>query len=167
MNKCENCQHWIIKRGIVYSDGSEIVRWTSQDGEGHCDSIDIVTKADFGCNRFLENQFGDTGQVEVIRKIGAPWQHFVMIPCPDCEGKGDGTRGHRCAGTGLVRLYDDGYIGDEQTRMHPKEKEHAPPPVCRGCGGGVTIGWKHCPACGISLLAPAETEVIPFDVGVA
>lgn len=162
MNKCENCEHWIVRRLTSYSDGSEIVRWEAHDGEGHCDSLDISTVHDFGCNRFL----GGDSHTEVIRKIGPPWAHFKMIACPDCGGRGDGTRGHRCAGTGLVRLYDDGYIGDEQTRMHPKEKELAPSPTCRGCGGGVTAGWKHCPACGISLLAPAETEVIPFDVGV-
>jgi len=55
-----------------------------------------------------------------------------MVPCPECTGidmkqiyaSPVGNRGHRCAGTGLVRLYDDGYVGDEQTRMHPKQKEY-------------------------------------------
>jgi hypothetical protein len=27
----------------------------------------------------------------------------------------------RCVGTGGVRYYDDGYVGEEATRRHPKE----------------------------------------------
>jgi uncharacterized protein (UPF0212 family) len=158
MSKCEGCVHWIIARKTVYGDGAEIVRWSAPSGKGHCNSLGIEVTADFGCNRFLE---GDE-HVEKTVKAGSPWQHFTMIACPDCGGKGDGGRGHRCAGTGLVRLYDDGHVGDEQTRRHPKE--NPVDPKCPGCGGTISEQWKHCPACGSKLWVVAETEVVALDL---
>lgn len=155
MSKCESCQHWTIKRVTTYGDRSIIDNWTAPSGKGHCESLGIETAHDFGCNRFIEDA-GD--HVAITIKPGAPWHHFKMIPCPDCAGKGDGARGHRCAGTGLVRLYDDGYIGDEQTRLHPKEKPV--PATCISCGAPFDPNWKHCPACGQKRLEVAETEVV-------
>jgi RecJ-like exonuclease len=117
---CANCAKWTTERKDVYEDGSEIVRQKCADGKGHCGELQIGTPATFGCNAFAA---GDV-HVAITRKSGAPWQHFVMIPCPDCQGRGSNEGvDHRCAGTGKVRLYDDGHIGEERTRKHPKELE--------------------------------------------
>jgi hypothetical protein len=155
MSTCESCHHWTIKRETMYGDGAIIENWKAEDGKGACESLVIETAHDFGCNRYIE---GGGDHVTTARKDGHPWQHFVMIPCPDCGGKGDGGRGHRCAGTGLVRLYDDGYVGDEQTRLHPNEKPL--PSTCPACSANVDRGWAHCPSCGAKLWKVAETEVI-------
>jgi hypothetical protein len=155
MSSCEGCQFWIIRRVNKYSDGQTIEKWSAASGKGHCDKLGIETDADFGCNKWM---IDSQDHVEVLYKIGSPHHHFVMIPCPECEGKGNGTRGHRCAGTGLVRLYDDGYVGDEQTRLHPKEK--AQPLQCMKCSQGLQPGWAHCPNCGYQTARMAETEVI-------
>lgn len=155
MAKCENCQHWTVRRVTLYGDMTLIENWKADDGKGACDSLGIETSHDFGCNRFIE---GGHDHVETTLKDGHPWQHFRMIPCPDCAGKGDGSRGHRCAGTGLVRLYDDGHVGDEQTRKHPKET--ALPSICPACASAVEPGWAHCPSCGAKLWKVAETEVV-------
>lgn len=157
---CAICQHWTVQRVTTYDDGSIVERWKAPEGVGHCELLGIATDPGFGCNRFIESFYD---HVETLKKPGAPWQHFVMIPCPDCAGKGDGGRGHRCAGTGLVRLYDDGHIGDEQTRRHPKENR--PAALCHGCNAAVDPNWAHCPACGVKLWKVAETEVIKDDLG--
>jgi hypothetical protein len=156
MSKCEGCEHWVVRRETRYGGGDVITNWQAPDGKGACNSLGIETEAAFGCNRFLE----DLGwsHVESSLKDGYPWQHFVMIDCPDCNGKGDGGRGHRCAGTGKVRLYDDGHLGDEQTRLHPNEKPL--PTSCFSCGQPVDKNWAHCPACGRKLWKQAETEVV-------
>ncbi len=118
--KCGDCKNWITTEKTVYGDGTEIVRRQSRDGHGQCEALKIETVAAFGCISFDQ---GDD-HIQVERKSGAPWHHFVMIPCPNCNGRGSGDGAdHRCAGTGLVRKYDDGYIGDERTRKHPKEIE--------------------------------------------
>lgn len=154
---CEKCQHWVVSRATLYGNGERIERWRAPDGKGACASLGIETDAGFSCNRFIESFFD---HVDLTIKPGAPWEHFVMIDCPDCGGKGDGGRGHRCAGTGKVRLYDDGYVGDEQTRRHPKEPQT--PPKCPHCSEATSPGWKHCPKCGSKLWGEvAETEVIP------
>ena len=158
---CERCNHWTVQRVTKYGDGSTIENWRAASGKGACDSLGIETDALFACNRFFE---GSGDHVEIVHKHGAPWQHFKMIPCPDCGGLGDGGRGHRCAGTGLVRLYDDGHVGDEQTRMHPKEKPL--PANCAGCGLSVDRGWAHCPSCGKKLwIEPAEPEIVDDGLG--
>lgn len=156
MSSCSSCRNWITRRFTRYGDGVEIDQASFVDGRGACAVLKIETAAEFGCNAFVA---GDD-HAEITLKTGAPWQHFVMIPCPDCAGRGDGGSGHRCAGTGLVRLYDDGHIGDEQTRMHPKEKQVVPPPQCHACQARIDVAWKHCPACGAKLLAVAETEIV-------
>lgn len=153
--KCEACEHWIVRKETAYGGGEVIVNWTPPIGKGECQSLGILTEASFGCNRFIETA---SDHVAVTHKDGEPWQHFVMIPCPDCKGVGDGGRGHRCAGTGLVRLYDDGHIGDEQTRRHPKEVPL--PTTCPSCAKPVEQSWSHCPSCGGKLWKTAETEVI-------
>lgn len=125
--RCVDCRYWITVDKTVYEDGAEIIHWASSE-DGHCTYLAIRTTPEFGCMAYVAGD--DHAKIE--RKDGAPWQHFKMIPCPDCAGvqPGElyshpaGSRGHRCAGTGLVRLYDDGHVGDEQTRLHPKQKEY-------------------------------------------
>lgn len=156
MTSCSDCMLWITRRATRYDDGTEIDRFVAPTGRGACSILGIETAGDFGCNKYVEGLI----HLEIERKTGAPWQHFRMIPCPDCGGKGDGGRGHRCAGTGLVRLYDDGYVGDEQTRMHPKEKEVAAPLRCVTCSNRVDPEWKNCPMCGTKLFKVAETEIV-------
>lgn len=155
--KCESCQHWTIRRVTAYGDGTIITNWSAPGGFGHCASLGIETTFDFGCNRHIDSA---NDHHEVTHKDGHPWQHFKMVPCPDCDGKGDGGRGHRCAGTGLVRLYDDGHVGDEQTRTHPKERETVLPSSCPKCSAPTESAWQHCPSCGGKLWKVAETEVV-------
>lgn len=127
---CAGCRHWITARKSVYEDGTEIVSYLSQSGRGSCGVLGIDTAPTFGCNQFTASD----GHEQINRKSGSPWHHFVMIPCPDCGGRGSEAPAsgvvetairadNRCAGTGFVRLYDDGHIGDERTRKHPKEIE--------------------------------------------
>src|SRR5579863_7449404 len=116
--KCANCSNWTLERATVYEDGSRIVTYTAPVGKGHCDTLNLDTVPEFGCLSFAA---GD--HVKLEHKTGAPWQHWKMIACPECNrnpGVGSGFM-CRCAGTGNVRRYDDGYVGDEKTRMHPKE----------------------------------------------
>ena len=118
---CADCASWVRKRKKVYDDGTEVV---SFDGE-FCDLLAIKTTADFGCQKFT--QMADGWDHTVIERVdGAPWQRFKMGACPDCAGRGSGVGAgacYRCAGSGLVRFYDDGYVGEERTRKHPKEPQ--------------------------------------------
>lgn len=124
-NECAGCANWITKRETVYEDGSRIVTYAAPDETAaRCELLKIDTASNFGCNSFAPGE-----HTVVTEKTGAPWQHWKMGPCPNCQGAGSsGGACHRCAGTGNVRFYDDGYIGEEQTRKHPKEAEVAPLP---------------------------------------
>ena len=117
---CAECGYWTTQRKTVYGDGSEIVTYTAPPDKGQCAPLGIDTASDFGCNKFSTG-----GHVRVTRKDGAPWQNFRMIQCPSCSGN-PGGGDCKCAGTGLTRLYDDGFVGDERTRRHPKESETPP-----------------------------------------
>lgn len=157
---CSDCQKWLLKKTNTYEDGSEITTFTAPAGKGKCLELGIDTPPAFVCSVYV---WSDWDNVEYTPKQGAPWQHFVMIPCPDCRGNGSNEQAcHRCAGTGLVRKYDDGYIGEERTRTHPKEKELgiAPVPKCRHCEKEVDIKWIACPYCGNRLTPTAEMEVV-------
>lgn len=123
--KCEACGNWLLIRKTVYGDGTEIVTYKAPEGKGHCRDLKLDTEPTFGCTSFVEG-----GHIEELAKPGAPHHHFVMIKCLACAGD-PGGGSCRCAGTGLVRLYDDGYVGDEQTRKHPKDAE-SPPAVDPG-----------------------------------
>ncbi len=119
---CFNCVHWIMGKKTVYSDGSEIFTPTSAPGKGQCQALNIETPPEFGCNA---HSLGEI-HVTVTQKDGAPWQNFEYRPCPDCGGRGSTPEAgmcYRCYGTSRVRFYDDGYIGEERTRLHPKETE--------------------------------------------
>ena len=113
---CADCGNWLLERKTVYSDGSEIHTFKSPEGKGRCLVLSMDTAPDFGCNKFVPG-----AHCEIEHKPDVPWHYWVMIPCPAC-GNAD-ARGTKCqcAGTGKVRLYDDGYIGDERTRRHPKD----------------------------------------------
>src|SRR5262245_17775020 len=121
--ECNTCAHWIIKRARLYDDGTEQIDFGTESGKGHCEQLAIVTAFNFGCNRY---DGPSDVHVRVEHIAGAPWQHWHMDKCPDCAGRGGGANGgvcHRCTGTGQVRFYADGYIGEERTRRHPKEPE--------------------------------------------
>ena len=155
---CADCKHWITGQSTTYGDGSVVSNFKSPDGKGQCQQLKQETDASFGCIHFEPG----TQHVITQRKNGAPWQHSHAGPCPDCRGVGSSSDAscYRCAGTGLVRHYDDGYIGEERTRLHPKEKELMAPPACSGCKKPIDINWVACPYCGQKLEAVAETEII-------
>lgn len=156
---CANCTHWLTKEITTYSDGSEVVHFQAADGMGRCGALGIDTLASFSCASFSE---GITHVIVRDHKRGSPWQFWRMDACPDCTGRGNQGEGscHRCAGTGKVRHYDDGYVGEERTRMHPKEREQASVVKnCQQCARVVDKGWVACPYCGSRLIElPAETE---------
>lgn len=120
---CIECARWLRESRTIYGDGTVIVGGRPQ----WCRALDRHTDPDFGCVKYAPAAPGD--QIEETRKDGAPWQNWSMGPCPDCRGAGNAGDAacHRCTGTGNVRHYDDGYIGEERTRRHPNET--APPPV--------------------------------------
>lgn len=120
---CFNCGHWIICRKTVYSDGSEIITSpSSPDGKNECTALGIRTTPEFGCAAHSTGK----DHVVVTHKDGTPWSNWEYRPCPDCGGRGSTPEigmCYRCYGTSRVRFYDDGYIGEERTRLHPKERE--------------------------------------------
>ena len=118
--RCDGCGNWVRERKTLYGDGTEIVTYTAPEGKGRCRVLALDTDPTFGCTSFQEG-----GHVDITPKTGFPHHHFVMIHCPACSGN-PGGGGCKCAGTGLVRLYDDGYVGDERTRRHPKDAENPP-----------------------------------------
>src|SRR5262245_59336094 len=121
--ECNSCRHWVTKRARIYDDGTERVDFGAEPNCGHCEQLAISTAFNFGCNRY-------DGPCDVHVRIehiaGAPWQRWHMDKCPDCAGRGSGLQGGvcgRCSGTGRVRFYADGFIGEEKTRRHPKQPE--------------------------------------------
>ena len=115
---CADCGNWVQVRKTVYGDGTEIVNYTSPAGKGHCGILALDTLPEFGCVSFVLGF-----HVEITHKPDPPWRYWTMIPCPTCNGGAAADPRCKCAGTGNVRLYDDGHLGDEQrNRHHPKEK---------------------------------------------
>jgi len=151
--ECANCQKWVIQRVTDYEDGSRIINLKSTEGNGFCEVLKIETGADFGCNKFEEGNL----HIEVMgKKPGSPWHHSQWGKCPDCDGVGFGCR--RCAGTARVLYYDDGYIGEEQTRRHPNETDQNGPPVpsCISCKKHIDLNWVACPYCGTKIDKQAD-----------
>ena len=155
---CADCANWVTARITRYSDGSEVKTYEAPSGKGSCSALGIECPPDFGCNRFEAG----SDPVRISERDGAPWQHWVMGPCPDCTGNGNAGDGacYRCAGTSKVRYYEDGYIGEERTRLHPREREAAVKPKCPSCQRDVETAWVACPACGQKLDAPADVEKV-------
>jgi hypothetical protein len=163
---CSDCRHWLTASITRYSDGSEIDNYRASDGEGACGALSITTKSDFGCNKH-EPALGFDHVITTL-KDGAPWQHWRMGPCPDCSGvgsQGGDSACYRCAGTSNVRFYEDGYVGEERTRLHPKEREQAPKPKCSACQRDVEAEWVACPQCGHKLDAVSKVDTISDPLG--
>jgi hypothetical protein len=120
---CSDCKLWTVKRRRIYQDGTEVVFYTAPEGKGHCNVLAVETRAAFSCIAFEPAAAESTHVVTELLNEPA-WKLFKMGPCPDCNGLGsrDGAC-WRCAGTGNVRYYDDGHIGEERTRKHPIEIE--------------------------------------------
>jgi hypothetical protein len=165
--RCDGCKNWTTAKVTGYSDGSEVINWKAPDGKGRCDILKIDTTPEFGCVSFAQIPAGSLvlhvgAHIQKTWKNGAPWMHHIVGPCPDCRGRGsDSGVCNRCAGTGKVRYYDDGFIGEEQTRLHPMEKNETLPLKCPSCGEIVKVKWMACPMCGRNLVEPpAETEYV-------
>src|SRR6266566_6993772 len=128
MSECSGCRYWILQRKTLYGDGSEIINYQSNSGQGHCDKLNLDTEPDFGCKHF---EAGNEHYEILAKKPGSPWHHSHWDKCPDCKGMGSSIEAgvcRRCCGTGRVLHYDDGYVGEESTRRHPNEVKIAPPP---------------------------------------
>ena len=125
-NNCKDCGNWLLERKTTYDDGSEVINYKSPEGKGNCQILKADTPPDFGCNSF---EIGD--HYEITHKSGTPWQNWYYGVCPTCNGRGNPGNSRpceQCVGTGHVRYYDDGFIGEERTRLHPKESEPPPAP---------------------------------------
>lgn len=119
---CDNCANWTVRRRRLYENGDEIITYDAPAGKGHCDALGIDTAPTFHCGAFAPGW----EHLRTERITGKPWEHWKHGPCPDCGGRGSTPEMgmcQRCYGTSRVRFYDDGYIGEEQTRIHPKERE--------------------------------------------
>lgn len=122
MSDCKTCQLWIKERCRKYDDGTRVTTFTASPRRGFCEVLERETSGDFGCRSYQPGANFDHIAVEKI--AGAPWQNFTMGDCPECKGRGSGVEGGvcwRCVGTGKVRFYDDGFVGDERHRRHPNE----------------------------------------------
>jgi hypothetical protein len=166
--RCADCASWITATKVVYDgDGSVIEIDRAPAGKGRCTCLGIDTAPGFACQSFSA---GDVHEI-LTHKPGAPWEHSHAGPCPDCRGAGSAhdTACRRCAGTGKVRHYDDGYIGEEQTRLHPMELAAVRPraPACTGCGAALDRAWANCPHCGARTEKPEQTRVIADDLRTA
>lgn len=157
--RCDACKSWTTSQVTSYADGSEITNWFCDPGKGKCDVLSLETPLDFGCVKFV------AGSDHIVRKWknGSPWQHWEAVDCPDCRGIGstavlDTTSGlprmvggtcSRCVGMGKVQKHDDGYISDNHTKIHPKERElkKSGPLKCQHCDREVDIQWIICPYC--------------------
>lgn len=123
MTSCSNCAKWVRERHRHYSDGAEHSYYVAPEGKGHCEALNFDTTPDFGCNKYEAAPDG-CSHIWVDFIEGAPWEHWVFISCPDCNGVGSANDRacRRCSGTAKVRRYDDGYVADA-TWDHPLEKE--------------------------------------------
>ena len=124
MTSCSNCKNWVTETRVEYASGEARVVFRSPDREGLCAVLGVPTKTEFSCNSW------SFGEIHVVtdRKTGAAWQHWKYGYCPDCAGRGmqgDSTC-RRCVGTGHVRFYEDGFIGEERTRRHPNDPPEPP-----------------------------------------
>jgi hypothetical protein len=136
MNRCRDCAHWSLGTYKVFRSARFDVPLSAAPDEGLCGLGFMYGKlvpAAFGCPEF-ESAADDSDHWEYLDYSDKePWEVWDIIPCPECQGVGrsgpepQGAAAtaacRRCAGTGKVRQYGDGIIGDEQTRLHPVEIE--------------------------------------------
>jgi|SRR6516162_2406076 hypothetical protein len=167
MGNCCSCSRWKVARTRIYGNGESFDDWRAELGKGRCTLLAVLTKESFGCNEYCE---GAEPVIIEHRPEQQPWHHCWAGTCPDCEGKASWgvetspgfmttTVCGRCCGTGKVRHYGDGYIGEEKTRRHPKQGPEHPP--CPKCSNPIRdYRWGNCPQCGHKLEPPAATEVI-------
>jgi len=176
--ECKSCKHWLCKVESHYKDGDTeevLVRWDGGQ-KGMCQFGPLkgkMTEPDFGCNRY---EVGGPA-ANITYKEGASWTHKRQGPCPDCRsaectfptcellGNCRGMEnciaqrianegpGGRCVGTGKVFYYDDGFIGENKYKVHPKEKVKLPDKelACPNCCEEVAEKWSMCPFCGTRL----------------
>jgi hypothetical protein len=166
--RCDQCDHWLTTVLTTYDDGETIINFQASQGFGKCGlGLKLAgecTPADFGCAKFVASGWDHTTK---HHKAGAAWQHWEVKQCPDCIVAGHSVGCKRCAGTGKVRFYDDGYVGEEQTRLHPKQKAlmELGPPKCISCQKELDPNWVSCPWCGTRTNKPGEREVIGYAEG--
>ena len=161
---CSTCSKWFVRKETHYGNGEVIINWQDPP-RGRCRALDFITTATFECNQY------EVGVpiVEVIHKDGEPWHHWVIGPCPKCNGNGVTDNASprvddQCCGTGKVRYYDDGFIGENRTYRHPKEtvkRDDAPTPTCFNCHKSIGLDWLACPYCGTRF---KETKPEPEQV---
>lgn len=155
--ECSTCKNWLCQRVTDYANGERIINFSAPEGEGLCEVLKINTSKDFSCTKY---KFG-TNHIEIMgKKTGSPWHHSHWGTCPDCQGVGLINNGSckRCAQTGRVLYYDDGYVGEEQTRRHPNEIQKGPPPTpkCQSCDKAIELTWFACPYCGSKVPKPED-----------
>lgn len=161
--RCDGCKNWLCQQVTDYEDGTRLVNLQTPEGKGHCDILGVDTDAEFYCSKWADGEGYDHVEV-VATKSGSPWHHSKWGKCPDCNAVGWAGGGvcRRCAGSGKVLFYDDGYVGEEQTRMHPNEKAKGPPPPprCMGCDRQIEDVWVACPFCGTRTNKPEAPQQI-------
>jgi len=161
LSTCSSCGKWLLRKETSYENGEVIVNWSDPEGRGECSYLSTCTHPSFGCNQYMNGG----PLIERASKPGEPWHHWVLGPCPECHGLGTGgTAGgyvdNRCCGTGLVQYYDDGYVGDNKTKCHPKEKalygkkRDEVELVCFNCQKPTDPSWLMCPYCATKLKEP-------------
>jgi hypothetical protein len=185
MGSCKDCATWFVRRETGYDNGETVIKWQDPQGRGRCRGPlnGVLVPPDFGCNAFASG--GPI--VERDEKPGEPWHYWSPVPCPDCRklecgfeapgmcvnaqcpgtnkclgrGMNDTNSDFRCVGTGTVRYYDDGYIGDNRTCAHPKEavKRDDVQPTCSSCKKDIDLSWMACPYCGNRLKEQSGGEL--------
>ncbi len=120
---CSDCKFWFRGTRRQYKNSPVVFTASASGEQGICRSGGAVNGLTigptFGCIDFSRFSNPDE-QEDFIVYDAEPWQISEEIRCPDCNGYGCGC--HRCASTGHVRKYADGYVGDEQTKEHPVER---------------------------------------------
>jgi hypothetical protein len=127
--RCSDCKYWFRGTRKQYKNKLPIFIPSADNGNGVCRSGGMINGTvvgpTFGCIDFLLSASLVDDQEDSFSYDQEPWQVWEMIPCPDCLGVGSerDSACHRCVGTGNVRKYADGFVGEERTREHPVEKE--------------------------------------------
>jgi hypothetical protein len=186
MPNCSDCAKWLLRCETRYEGGETITTWSSPAG-GKCTGPlnGAVVPATFGCFQHVEGG----PLIEAVTHPGHAWEHKTPGPCPECKTcshpectkpgcpgteKCIGAGCARCCNTGTVLYYGDGYVGENRTKLHPKEREQgkrgdSPTPICGNCGKSIGIGWKICPYCETNLTSydrPDRPHAIDPSTGV-